>query len=452
MLKASDLNAFTLLILIGLLSPAKATELSTVKDKINNERYAFTSPLRNISEALLDDFYLGQSFFKLPWVSAPASTTARDGLGPIFNANSCQSCHIRNGRGRLPEADQKISSALIRLSIAQKINPVMRPDPVYGSQLQPYAFNKIGEATPRFSYHQVSGKFADGEPYTLMKPILSITEWQYGTPDSSLETSIRVAPALIGMGFLSAIPDSAILANSDPEDANNDGISGRANIVWNVQKQLFTVGRLGWKANQPNLVQQVASAFRNDMGITSEIFPKQPCTKLQADCLRYPHGGKPEIPHKIFEKVVNYVALLAIPKHRITQDSLVRQGQQIFGRLQCGVCHRPKMKTGSHTIPQLSNQWIVPYTDLLLHNMGEGLADHRPDFAANGKEWRTAPLWGIGLVEKVNGHQRFLHDGRARGLMEAILWHGGEAENAKQQVLKLSKQQRQSLLVFLKSL
>jgi CxxC motif-containing protein (DUF1111 family) len=414
---------------------------------------AFSHPLKKISKSHLDDFYVGQSFFKRPWVSAPASTKARDGLGPIFNANSCHSCHVRNGRGRLPEGKEKIRSALIRLSTQDKKSQATIPNPIYGDQIQPYsADNKIGEATPQFTYSEITGEFDDGESYTLIKPTVFFTDWQYGLPEDTLLTSIRVAPVLIGMGLLDAIPEAEILSYSDPEDLNKDGISGRANEVLDIQNQHSSLGRFGWKASQPSLLQQVASAFRNDMGITSELFSDQPCLSLQFDCLSYPHGGTPEIVTDIFRKVVIYTALLAVPKQRKPHDSFVRQGKILFDRLKCSACHRPAFKTGSHNLAELANQNIFPYTDLLLHDMGEGLADHRPDFVANGREWRTPPLWGIGLVKKVNGHQRFLHDGRARGLMEAILWHGGEAEYSRQQVLKLTKSQRQVLLTFLQSL
>jgi len=414
---------------------------------------AFSHPLKKISKLHLDDFYVGQSFFKRPWVSAPASTKARDGLGPIFNANSCHSCHVRNGRGRLPEGKEKIRSALIRLSTQDKKSQATIPNPIYGDQIQPYSLdNKIGEATPQFTYSEITGEFDDGESYTLIKPTVFFTDWQYGLPEGTLLTSIRVAPVLIGMGLLDAIPETTILTYSDPKDLNKDGISGRPNVVWDSQNQHTSLGRFGWKASQPSLSQQVASAFRNDMGITSELFPDQPCSSLQFDCLNYRHGGMPEIMADIFRKVVIYTALLAIPKQRKSQESLIQQGQKLFDRLKCSACHRPAFKTGSRNLIELANQNIAPYTDLLLHDMGEGLAVHRPEFIANGREWRTPPLWGIGLIKKVNGHQHFLHDGRARGLMEAILWHGGEAEHSKQQVLKLTKSQRQVLLSFLQSL
>ncbi len=433
---------------------------TTVFDKSGN---AFSLPARNLGILRRDNFFIGNAFFRQPWVSAPASTTARDGLGPLFNTNSCQGCHIKDGRGHPPINNEKtFLSTLVRISIpatteahkeAIKKSGVI-PEPTYGDQIQPKATHNItGEGQPQLSYKTIKGKFADGTPYSLIQPSLHITELGYGDLHPDTLTSVRVAPAMIGLGLLDAIKESDLLKNADPEDANQDGISGRPNRVWDKQKQQFSIGRYGWKAGQPTVAQQSMGAFQGDIGITSHLFPQQNCTDKQAQCKNAPHGGQPEISDEIMEKVTFYSSTLAVPARRNKKNPEVLAGEKLFAQANCSACHTPQYTTGEHSsIPELSHQTITPYTDLLLHDMGEGLADHRPEFLANGKEWRTPPLWGIGLVKKVNNHTRFLHDGRARNLMESILWHGGEASASKEKVLNMSKQERDALISFLNSL
>ena len=241
------------------------------------------------------------------------------------------------------------------------------------------------------------------------------------------------------MGLLEAITEDTILALTDPEDANNDGISGRPNMVWDIRPGDLALGRFGWKANQPTVEQQTAGAFLGDIGITSGPFPQENCPDSQQDCASTPDGGSPEIPDERFAKVVFYTQTLAVPAMRDVNDSQVTQGAEVFVEAGCHLCHTPSHTTGKHPVAAVSHQAIYPYTDLLLHDMGPGLADGRPDFEADGREWRTPPLWGIGLVETVNGHTMFLHDGRARNLAEAILWHGGEAAESKDSFKALTK-------------
>ena len=402
-----------------------------------------------------EDFAVGGAFFQQPWVIAPASTTARDGLGPLFKANSCLACHIGHGRGHPPFTDaEPFMSTIVKLSIpardsqqhAQAKRMGVAPDPVYGDHLQTLGIKGLpGEATPRFRYTEILGKFHDETSYTLIQPHLEIMQANYGAFAPDIQFSARVAPPLLGMGLLESIPEAEILANADPDDRNTDGISGKPNYVWDIAKQQNVLGRFSWKANQPSIRQQSADAFRNDIGITSSLFPKQPCSAAQSDCQQLPTGGKPEIPDNLLASVVFHVANQPIPPRRNTDNPQVIQGQQLFGQAGCTACHIP-------SFPSLANQNHQPYSDLLLHDMGEGLADNRPEFAANGREWRTAPLWGVGLTEKINGHTRFLHDGRARNLLEAILWHSGEAQAAKQAVVAMPKIEREALLHFLNSL
>ena len=270
---------------------------------------------------------------------------------------------------------------------------------------------------------------------------------------AQVQVSPRIAPAVIGMGLLEAIPEASILALSDPDDVDGDGISGRPNYVWDVRKEEAVLGRFGWKANQPTLEQQSAGAFLGDIGITSSLFPEENCPSKQESCQEALNGGQPEVTDRRLGRVTVYVQTLAVPAMRNPDDEVVQQGARLFVQSQCSLCHAPMHVTGdTHTLAPLRNQTIFPYTDLLLHDMGPGLADDRPDGEASGTEWRTPPLWGIGLVDTVNGHTMFLHDGRARNLEEAILWHGGEADESRQRFMGLTSEERDALLRFLESL
>ena len=441
----------------------KSGGATTVFDKSRN---AYSLPAGNLGILRRDNFFIGNAFFKQPWVSSPASTKARDGLGPLFNTNTCQSCHVKDGRGRPPlTEDEDFLSALVRLSIPATTEEHQKKllidgfvaEPNYGGQVQNRAIQGVKpEGQPRLSYEEIIGEFSDGEKYTLIKPSLRIDDLAYGELHPDVMTSVRVAPIMIGLGLLDAISNEDILANADPDDTNNDGISGRVNRVWDAQKQTSVIGRFGWKANQPTIAQQAMGAFHGDMGLTTELTPHHNCTPVQTDCAKAPNGSdgdEPEVPKKIMDTVTFYSSTLGVPARRNTKTEAAQKGKQLFTSAGCSSCHTPRFKTADHaSIPELSNQTIAPYTDLLLHDMGEGLADGRPDFLATGREWRTAPLWGIGLTETVNEHTRFLHDGRARNLSEAILWHGGEGEKAKQNYIDMPKADRDALITFLETL
>ncbi|HEX9648783.1 MAG TPA: di-heme oxidoredictase family protein, partial [Alphaproteobacteria bacterium] len=264
--------------------------------------------------------------------------------------------------------------------------------------------------------------------------------------------SPRVAPATIGLGLLEAVPEATILALADPADADGDGVSGRPNRVAGEVGGGIALGRFGWKANQPSLRRQNAAAALGDIGLTSTLFPDENCAAPQDACRAAKSGGAPELSDAFLDKLTLYTRLLAVPRQRGADAEPVRHGEQLFRAAGCAACHMPTLVTGAHPLAELAGQVIHPFTDLLLHDMGEGLADGRPDFAATGREWRTAPLWGLGLVETVNGHTYFLHDGRARNLAEAILWHGGEAEAARERFRALPRGDREALLAFLRSL
>lgn len=414
---------------------------------------AFELSARNLDTPLRRTFEVGDSFFNQNWVTAPASASARDGLGPTMNALSCSSCHSHDGRGRPPEGpDDPERGLLLRLSVPGPDGPMN--DPVYGDQMQDRSIAGVPpEGHISLIYEEVPGAYPDGTPFSLRRPVYSIREPRFGPIHPDIMISPRVAPATIGMGLLEAIPEDLILALADPDDADGDGISGRPNYVWDVRNGKLSLGRFGWKSNQPTVEQQAAGAFLGDIGITSGIFPDQNCPPAQTACAEALDGGTPEIDEERLEKVTIYTQTLAVPAMRNTEDAEVQQGARLFVQSQCSLCHTPRHETGdSHPLEPLRSQVIYPYTDLLLHDMGEGLADHRPDGQASGSEWRTPPLWGIGLVETVNGHTMFLHDGRARNLEEAILWHGGEARESRDNFMGLTLAERNALIKFLGSL
>lgn len=434
-------------------------DTSVKKDGAN----AYSLPSGNLPMTKRLDFSVGNSFFRNPWVQAPASTDARDGLGPLFNTNGCQNCHIKDGRGHPPEAnDTHAVSMLVRLSIPamtpeQKkayIKDGVIPEPTYGGQLQDFALqDQTPEGQIKITYTDAPVKFTDGTEVVLRKPKLEITDLGYGDMHPDTQFSARVAPPMIGLGLLESIPDATLEAWADEQDKNADGISGKTNRVWDVQKNDFAIGRFGWKAGQPTLMQQNAAAFNGDVGLTSRLFPNENCTSRQSLCADLPNGGQPEVSDKILNFVEFYSQHLAVPIRRNVNDDQVVLGQKLFASAGCESCHKTNVKTAKREgLLALSEQTIHPYTDMLLHDMGEGLADHRPEYLASGTEWRTPPLWGIGYTQEVNGHTYFLHDGRARNLMEAVLWHGGEAEAAKSKVLTFNQKERDALIAFLNSL
>ncbi|WP_305841716.1 di-heme oxidoreductase family protein [Photobacterium leiognathi] len=470
----------TVIMSLGLLPLSVLAESSPEKPKYTKEQLAkiksggntttpktganaFSLPASNLPMSKRLDFSVGNSFFRNPWVQAPATTDARDGLGPIFNTNGCQNCHIKDGRGHPPEKDDMNSvSMLVRMSIPaltneqkqQLIKSGVIPEPTYGDQLQDFA---LPDAKPEgkiaLTYTDVPVTFADGEVITLRKPSLSITDLNYGPMADDVMLSARIAPPMIGLGLLEHIPEQTLKSFVAEQAAENKGVSGKLNQVWDVRANKTVTGRFGWKAGQPNLMQQNAAAFNGDIGLTNALFEQENCTDKQTICAELSNGGKHEASEKVLTFVEFYSQHLAVPARRNINDPQVMKGEKLFANIGCQSCHRTQIKTANvPERPALSEQMINPYTDLLLHDMGEGLADNRPEFLANGQEWRTPPLWGLGYTEEVNGHTNFLHDGRARSVMEAVLWHGGEAQTSRDKVLQLSKSDRQALVAFLDSL
>jgi len=417
---------------------------------------AFATPAPGITTHQRHRFVIGDHLFNTNWVIAPASVPTKDGLGPLFNRVSCSGCHMRDGRGRPPvEGEERLQSMLVRISVpGQGPHGGPKSHPVYGGQIQEFSIPGVpAEAQTHISWREQKGQFADGTPFSLRRPVYAFDQWGYGAVGDDLMVSGRVAPAVFGLGLLEAIPDAALMAQADPDDRNRDGISGRMNMVWDVTNATHVIGRFGWKAGQPSIKQQNAGAFLGDIGLTSSLFPMAECSATQTACQKEAtFGEQPEITDSDLDVLSDYIRLLAVPARRRMDDPDVQAGEKLFYQGQCAACHTPKWQTGPSDVAVLNNQTIYPYTDLLLHDMGEGLADHRPEFLADGREWRTPPLWGIGLQKIVNSHHFFLHDGRARNLDEAILWHGGEAQKSADYFRNLDTDQRAALRAFLESL
>lgn len=419
--------------------------------------HAYSQPAPNLTEDWLTLHQAGDRAFEAVFVTPPA--TVNPGLGPLFNNASCAGCHIRDGRG-LPEKGQ----ILVRVSSARETGsdrPSEHPDaPVLREYYHPEAAVSLGnapavpgigtqiqeqgvygyapEAQVEIKWQERTGTYPDGTAYKLRSPQLNIARANGEPLPADIMTSPRLPPPVFGLGLLEAVPEEAILSLADSGDRNRDGISGRPNRVWDVLKEAEVLGRFGWKANNPDLLQQSAAAYVNDMGVTTPLFPEP--------------NGSSELSANILKAATVYVQTLAVPARTMVNDPQVQRGERLFSQANCAACHVAELRTGEHEIAALVNQTIHPYTDLLLHDMGSGLADGRPDFQATGNEWRTTPLWGIGLTQTVLPYSSYLHDGRARTLEEAILWHGGEAEASKAAFMGMEKGDRAALLKFLSSL
>ena len=493
-----------LLILLNLLFCLSGCEKPTVPASSKAEQYPagsgsvstkpfprFDLPLTNLPHSERPNFHAGKALAHQPWITAPTITNARDGLGPLFNARTCLSCHVKGGKGLISQNNEiPLSSALVRLSIpGQHQQKGVQIEPVYGDQFQnqsislahllrntrpakeqskepskepgkehskEQSYDVKPEASLYLRWSSHTFTYPDQSKIELRSPTLDIRQLNYGALHKDTQFSLRSAPAIHGMGLLEAIDQQDINALQDPEDNNNDGISGRVNMVWDPTTKTTQPGRFSLKANQPNLHTTVAAAFANDIGITNPLFPGQPCTKSQVTCLQKTNGNDAdgfELPQHLLDLTVNFSRNLGVPKRSKTKHLNTQKGRTLFYQTGCSSCHNPRFVTKKEAaLPHLSNQTIWPYTDLLLHDMGEGLADGRADFSATGSEWRTAPLWGAGLHKAVNGNSQFLHDGRARSIEEAILWHGGEAEKAKQAFVSMDSTERLELLQFVESL
>ncbi|NVJ09375.1 c-type cytochrome [Myxococcus sp. AM001] len=410
---------------------------------------AYGRALGNLDPARWVPMLDGKAVFMRDWY-ALADVTA----GPFSNATGCGSCHFKDGRGRPLRELGAEAPLLVRLSVPSMDSPAGRHEPVYGGQLHDRAIPGVAaEGEVQVTYTDVKGKYADGTSYTLRQPRYDIARLGYGELSAQVMLSPRIPAPVFGLGLLEAIPDKAILARADEKDRNGDGISGRPNRVRTARDGAVRLGRYGWKANQPTLEQQAASAFSEDLGLTSPLYPERNCTPAQAPCQAPPSAKGPALSEQQLAQTVLYLRLIAPPARRDVAEPAVVKGRALFQKTGCAACHHAEFTTGTvEDVPELSNQRIRPYTDLLLHDMGPELADGRPDGEASGAEWRTPPLWGLGLLETVNRQVRMLHDGRARSFEEAILWHGGEGARARARFKALSKAERDALVAFLRSL
>jgi len=407
------------------------------------DREAFSQPLPGLDdEARLERFFKGRGLFRQAWVIAPSQDEAVDGLGPLYNRITCIACHPKNGRGQAPADEHApLRTLLVRLSLpGQDAHGGPRPHPAYGDQLNELGIPGVrGEGRARIHWEERPVQLADGETLSLRQPRLSFSELGYG-PLGDIRTSVRVGTPVFGLGLLEAVSAEELQRMADEPKA--DGVRGRVNQVWSVERQRLEPGRFGLKANQPDLQQQIASALHGDLGITSPLYPQENCAPQQRECQKARNGGTPEVDGMQLMELHFYLSQLAPPPRRAPDR--VQRGEALFAATGCAACHRPQVQAGA--------QVIAPYTDLLLHDMGDGLADGREDYLASGNEWRTSPLWGLGLIEQINPGAGYLHDGRARSLVEAVLWHGGEAALARDRFRALAKPDREALLAFLRSL
>jgi CxxC motif-containing protein (DUF1111 family) len=405
---------------------------------------AYRSPAANLSGSKLAYHLDGDFQFETVFVTAPAPVN--NGVGPIFNNSSCIGCHPKDGRSAFPTDINALSGFFLKTSMpGYGNNNAPIPVPGFGEQIQNQAiFGFEAEAKFHVTFSPIVETFADGTSITLQKPTYSLKESYIPFP-SEAQLSPRLASPVFGLGLLEAIPEYYILSNEDVNDADGDGISGKANYVYDNASQSIKLGRFGWKANTASVMEQCAGAYTHDMGVTNPVFPFE--TGYGQTNGEDGLDDDAEISQALLDEVTFYCQTLGVPAPRNLNDESVKRGSDLFEQIQCAKCHVPKMISGEFSVEEVANQ-----TFYLLHDMGEGLADNRSDFLADGREWRTKALWGIGLTQVVNGHTNFLHDGRAKNITEAILWHGGEAENSKNRFKALSASERADLLKFINSL
>jgi CxxC motif-containing protein (DUF1111 family) len=422
-----------LLSLLWAVSVSAQTQVYTA----DRSKHALTHVRDDLSDEVEELVLLGRSFFKIPWVEAPAATSARDGLGPLFNANTCVSCHEHNGAGGgfIPMGSDLYKvprSSVVRLHHLN--NREWQVDPVYGNQL---SINGIREVPYEASY-QVQIQPDEGNR-RLNKPNLILKALNYGPLSSNTQWHLLRAPALAGMALIESIPADQIRKRADPNDVDQDGISGRTVEVWSRANQRYELGRYNWKNTQSTLRDQIANAAHVDMGLRNSLYPEVNCSPVQTECLSAYRSGALDLPDLRLQAMALYLANLKAPKiNRLNSEQ--KAGMNHFSALGCQQCH-----TNDYTT--LMGEPVPIYSDLLLHDMGEGLAGSGP----NANEWRTAPLIGLGLRKHLK-HPAYLHDGRASTLHEAILWHGGEAELSQRTFTALSAEDQQQLIQFLETL
>ncbi len=426
---------------------------------------SFSLSSRNLDEHMRINFLVGNALFERMWEDSSISKNiAKDGLGPFFSARSCESCHINDGRGHIPltNKEDKISVVIqISQNIEQSNDYIKNiDDDTYGGQISEFSVKDVlKEADIIIDYKYSLEMYEDGRVVELRRPIIKIDNLNYGEFNESTTFSARIAQPMIGLGLIEHISEQSLLMNEDIDDTNKDGVSGKANKVWDIQKEKSAIGRFGWKAAQPSVYQQTADAFYHDMGLSNKLYSNPfNCTSKQEECTKAISGNSEEyddleVSSDQLDLVTFYSSQLGVPARRSINAENVKKGKEIFFALNCNSCHVESFTTGdSGSHANLNNQIIYPYSDFLLHDMGESLSDGVSEFLAQGSEWRTPPLWGIGLTNVVSDEYGYLHDGRARTIEEAILWHGGEAKEIIQNYKKLKKIEVNQLLSFINSL
>jgi len=417
-----------------------------------DERRILAARIDELTDEQIASARQGEAIFNTSYIPSPSNVARRDGLGPLFNSANCRSCHSGLGRGRPPSGDDRQPVALVLQLGAPRDDGTWGDEPTYGVNFNPFSVSGVQpEGSVAISRKPIRGFYADGDAWELQVPTYRLTDLRYGELDSRTAISPRLAQPIIGMGLLDAVPREVIAAMADPDDRDGDGISGRMNFIDGADGR--RLGRFGWKANQPDLRAQTVAAMFAEMGISSSDQPRQNCTAAQPECLAGPHGGDSEIADADLADIVFFQTVLAVPPRRWLDDPEVIRGAALFREAGCDGCHVPGLITAEVPgLPALSAQTIFPFTDLLIHDMGPGLADGRPDHRATGSEWRTPPLWGLGWAEDIAREVYYLHDGRARTLEEAVLWHGGEAAAARAHFTVWDRAQRGALIKFLQSL
>ncbi len=432
----------------------------------------YKQPIEGLPAKQLKQFPQGEKVFNNFWMavnnplipltwdlSLPGPSGGEWGLGPTFLATNCAACHVNAGRGRVIDSGGLAVQHVLRISVpGEGPHGGPKPDPNYGTDIQMFdtvtrkdTTQRAGEAEVFIDWVTQKFSFADGEELELRKPKVRVENLNFGPLAEGVMMSLRNSQAMVGMGYLQAVSDKDILALAEKQ--KELGLNGRPNYVRDDINKQTAIGRFGWKANQPSVRQQIASAFSGDIGVTSSLYPETNCTSVQKECVEAIRNPKPELRPEMWDAITNWTLSLEVPTQRNKTKPEVKRGEQLFAATGCGGCHVPEMRTGKfEPVPALSHKTIRPFSDLLLHDMGPDLADGRPDFKASGSDWRTPPLWGIGLSKQVNASTSFLHDGRARNLTEAIVWHGGEAKPAKDKFVAMPKTERHDLLEFLNSL
>ena len=395
----------------------------------------------NLPSNALGGVSTGRELFIAEWTPANQGRVLFDGVGPLFNANACTQCHSAEGRQPMYAPNGELSDAILfRLGDKQG-----QAHAYYGEQMQHQSIDATIATEGKMQYLATAAT-----EHTPAGIRFSFTPTDLNQPLGNTAISGRISPQLVGMGLLNLIPEANIIAAADPDDSNKDGISGRVHWVNDGIQQ--RIGRFGWKAINSSLRTQNANAMSQDMGLTTSVFMEPNCTINQPICWTAANGGSPEVSDSSLDAVTEFMTALAVPERRIKELSTFNKGAQLFAQVGCASCHTPKQKTSdSLRFPLLSQQTIYPYTDLLLHDMGTALDDGVKEKNAESYEWRTPPLWSIGIVAR-DPEARFLHDGRASSLTEAIMWHGGEAETTKLRFKQLPVEQKEKILSFLKSI